>query len=284
MAQFSDILITCDFDRSLTAFDTTIPARNLEAIRYFMENGGAFTINTGRGLPMFRHYMDQVPVNAPLLLYNGSAAYDSEKGEFAFCHEIPLDLEDTVRTLLEIAPDKIVELQGADCHYILSEEDTVSEFFNAIGCKCVKGHLGDDFGPFIKLCVYDRITEPAVGGLFQATPEQRVRFDEIEREITARYSKEMSILRAAARIIDLQAAGVSKGRSALELKRRLGRKILICIGDEMNDLTMLDAADYAYCPADAAVADRYENVCACGEGAVADVIYKKIPEILGKMA
>ena len=43
---------------------------------------------------------------------------------------------------------------------------------------------------------------------------------------------------------------------------------------------MLDGADYAYCPSDGVVADRYENVCCCAEGAVADVIYRKIPEIL----
>ena len=39
--------------------------------------------------------------------------------------------------------------------------------------------------------------------------------------------------------------------------------------------------NYAFCPADAVIAKRYENVCKCGDGAVADVIYKKIPEILG---
>ena len=43
---------------------------------------------------------------------------------------------------------------------------------------------------------------------------------------------------------------------------------------------MLQEADFAYCPADAIIRDRFENVCACAEGAVADVIYKKIPEIL----
>ena len=40
-------------------------------------------------------------------------------------------------------------------------------------------------------------------------------------------------------------------------------------------------ADYAFCPADGVVADRFPNVCPCGEGAVAQVIYEKIPEILG---
>ena len=66
-----------------------------------------------------------------------------------------------------------------------------------------------------------------------------------------------------------------------ELQRQLGRKILICVGDADNDLPMMEGADYAYCPADGVIADRFETVCPCGEGAVADVIYEKIPKILG---
>ena len=56
---------------------------------------------------------------------------------------------------------------------------------------------------------------------------------------------------------------------------------LVCVGDGENDVPMLQGADYAYCPADGVIADRFENVCECGKGAVADVIYKKIPKILG---
>ena len=65
---FSDILLTVDFDRTLTATDSSIPERNLEAIRYFMENGGAFTVNTGRSVPLTKVFRDVVPVNAPRLL------------------------------------------------------------------------------------------------------------------------------------------------------------------------------------------------------------------------
>ena len=38
MGIFSDVLLTVDYDRTLTAPDSTIPQRNIEAIRYFMEN------------------------------------------------------------------------------------------------------------------------------------------------------------------------------------------------------------------------------------------------------
>lgn len=40
MGKFSDVLLTVDYDRTLTAPDSSIPERNLEAIRYFMENDG----------------------------------------------------------------------------------------------------------------------------------------------------------------------------------------------------------------------------------------------------
>ena len=52
MPDFSDILLTVDYDRTLTAPDSTIPERNLEAIRFFIDNGGIFTVNTGRSVPM----------------------------------------------------------------------------------------------------------------------------------------------------------------------------------------------------------------------------------------
>ena len=71
-----------------------------------------------------------------------------------------------------------------------------------------------------------------------------------------------------------------KARSARELQQKLGRSILVCVGDGENDLSMLQAADFAYSPADGVVADRFENVCNCADGSVADVIYEKIPNIL----
>ena len=69
MGKFSDILLTVDYDRTLTAPDSSIPERNLEAIRYFMENDGAFTVNTGRSVPMIQVFRDRVPVNAPPMIW-----------------------------------------------------------------------------------------------------------------------------------------------------------------------------------------------------------------------
>ena len=114
---FSDILLTVDYDRTLTAPDSTIPERNLQAIRWFMENGGAFTVNTGRSLPMAHSFKDKVPINAPLLLYNGGAAYDLKQEKIVFMQEIQMDMWKTVHELIDLFPDLTVEVQALDKHY-----------------------------------------------------------------------------------------------------------------------------------------------------------------------
>ena len=280
MGIYSDVLLTVDFDRTMTAPDSTIPERNMEAIRYFMDNGGAFTINTGRGLPMFRALLDVVPVNAPLLLYNGSAAYDRDKGEFAFLYPIDLDMKQTMIRAIELFPEMTVEVQGVDAHYLFKEDIAWRDFTAANNCPWEYASLDDDLGPFLKFAVYGKITDVTVAHLYGGTPEEIAEIDRAQDILEKEFGDVCSVFRPADRILDIQARGVSKGRAARDLLERMGRKILVCVGDGENDVTMLDEADFAYCPADAIIRDRYENVCDCADGAVADVIYKKIPEIL----
>lgn len=284
MALFSDVLLTVDFDRTLTAPDSSIPERNLEAIRYFMDNGGVFTVNTGRSVPMTKAFRDKVPVNAPLLLYNGSAAYDLEEGKLSFCHEIQLDMWETVAQCRRLFPDLTVEVQGIKAHYRFTENPAWDAFCDHNQCARGFARPGDDLGPFLKFSLYGEFRDATVASLFDSTPEERCRMDEVEQMLRCRFGEVCEVFRAATRIIDVHAKGVSKGRSARELQRRLGRKILVCVGDAENDLPMLKDADFAFVPADGALAAEFQTVCKCGDGAVAEVIYEKIPEIMQKEA
>ena len=284
MAPFSDVLLTVDYDRTLTAPDSSIPERNLEAIRYFIDNGGAFTVNTGRSVPMTKVFRDRVPVNAPLLLYNGSAAYDPNTNHLDFCHEIHMDLWETVRRCEELFPDLTVEVQGLDAHYRFSENPMWDAFSDHQQCARGFARPGDDLGPFLKFTLYGEFRDVTVAHMFEGSEEEKARMDEAEQLLRQEFGAHCEVFRAATRIIDIHAKGVSKARSARELQQRLGRKILVCIGDANNDLPMMQDADYAFAPADGIIAPYFDTVCNCAEGAVADVIYKKIPEILEKEA
>lgn len=276
---FSDVLLTVDYDRTLTAHDSTIPERNLQAIRYFMENGGAFTVNTGRSMPMIHAFKDKVPVNAPLLIYNGGAVYDTVQEKLIFVQEIQMDLWKTVHELLELFPDLTVEVQALDKHYNFLP-NPAWDAFSGNNCAYGMAEDGQDLGPFLKFTLYGEISEITVDHLFHATEEETRRMDEAERMINELYKGKVTVTRAAPRIVDVQASGVSKAVSARWLQKQMGRSILVCVGDAENDISMLDGADYAYVPADAILKDRYENVCNCADGAIADVIYEKIPNIL----
>jgi HAD superfamily hydrolase (TIGR01484 family) len=278
---FSDILLTVDFDRTLTAPDSTIPVRNLEAIQYFMEHGGTFTLNTGRSIPMsMRNVLGKIPTNAPLLLYNGSAAYDEKTGKLTRYTPIDLDPATLLPMLQERFPQLYVEVQAIDAHYFMRNEPKWEVYCDHNGCPWAYAAPQDIPGPFIKFAIYGEFRENTVASMYEGTPEELALMDEMIAYLEETYGDKIEIFRACARIVDVHAKGASKLNSARMLQKELGRKHLVCVGDAENDLSMLVGADFAFCPADGVVADRFPTVCKCADGAVADVIYEKIPAIV----
>ncbi len=277
MPDFSQVLLTVDFDRTLTGPNSEVPERNIEAIRYFMAHGGTFTVNTGRSTTSFAHYLETLPRNAPLLLYNGSAAYNN--GELIDVYEIDLDPAQVIRDIRRLFPDINLEMQGAKTHYLIDPTEKAKAYYAGMNWNYTVYQEGMDLHPFVKFSLFGQTDKPAVSELFSSSPEEARYFEEAAATIAKMYADKADVFLAAPRIIDVHAKGVSKRNAAKNLQKRLGKKILVCVGDAKNDIDMLNGADYAYCPADAILADRYENVCECGKGAVADVIYEKIPAI-----
>lgn len=281
---FSDILLCVDFDRTLTAPDSSIPARNMEAIEYFVANGGAFTVNTGRSIPMAQAFLGRVPISAPLILYNGSCAYDPKTQVLSQVCPLPLDPDRFVKELEEKFPELLVEVQAVDAHY-LTRPDRDWEIFSDNG-NCAWGYSQPSHipGPFMKLALYCDCSGHSVSSTYHITPAQKEYMAKAVAFLEEKYGDFVDVCVPCAGIIDIQAKGVSKGKAARRLLNDLGRKILVCVGDGENDVSMLEEADFAFSPADGVVADRYENVCNCGDAAVAEVIFRKIPAILKNKA
>lgn len=275
---FSDVLLTVDFDRTLTGPDSTVPEENIKAIEWFMANGGAFTVNTGRSVPMCQaQIIGKVPVNAPLLVYNGSAAYDVEKGQFIRCYPLGADPDGLMKDLIEHFPDLIIEVQGLEGHHVIRENALWERFSRKNNCAYSVVEKVPQ--PLIKLAIYTGIDETGVPSLYVEKPEEQKRLQQVIDYVAEKYGEKLIIFRACPRLVDIHAKGCSKLQIARDIQKELGRSILVCVGDGHNDIPMLEGADYAFCPADGAIADRFPNVCRCAQGSVAEVIYKKIPEI-----
>ena len=272
---YSDILLCVDFDRTLTAMDGSIPQRNLEAIRHFIAGGGSFTVNTGRSYVSFLPFLDIVPINAPLLLMNGSGSW--ENGKFEDIVALETDVWPIVQRLEQEFPGVHLELQTLDKHYLIHPTADYARYYQQRGLAHEVADPQIHWGPFVKIGIYGD-TEHREEGSEAVT--KAALFDEIEQILRRELDDSLVVLRATPQIINVHAKGASKLTAARNLQKKLGKKYLVCVGDEGNDVAMLQGADFAFCPSDGAVAADFPNVCPCSQGAVADVIYNEIPKIL----
>ena len=278
MALFSDIFLVADYDRTSTDYLGQIPEKNVEAIRWFMDNGGAFAICTGRSYPQSTDILQGIPMNAPFICYNGALAI--RDGKILSQNPIELPMEATLREVCKAFPDLNVDLHGLDAHVGFQPVGCWETYYAARNCNYCLASPGRDYGPFLKFNVYGELRDDSFYQAYSGTPEEIARVDEAEAWFRDTYGDQLTVFRSGARVLNVHAPGVSKLRTAREVQKHLGRKLLVCVGDAGNDLPMLEGADFAFCPSDGTVADRFPNTCPCGEGAIADVIYNKLPEIL----
>ena len=274
MTDFSDVLLVSDFDRTLTAPDSTVPEANLTAIRRFMERGGRFTVATGRSAPMFRPCQERIPVNAPLILYNGAAAYDYADNTFSGAVWMSGGRE-LLAYLTRNFPDLLLEVQGVDAHYLLGQSPLREAFYRAQGVACKPVALSEAPERYHKLALFGTFRSLDVGQFYSGTPEEDVRFSDCCVRIMRDWP-ELRADRAAMRIIDLQDRRAGKGAAARALAGRLGRSTLVCVGDAMNDASMLLEADLAFAPADCNEEVKALGCCTlvrpCAEGSIAGVV------------
>lgn len=274
MKDFSDILLVSDFDRTLTAPDSSIPAANLEAIRRFMAQGGRFTVGTGRSVPMYRPYLAQIPTNAPLILYNGAAVYDYDAETLSASVWMP-----TGRKLLEYLterfPELRLEVQGVDAHYLIGEDPAREAFYRDLGVAHRTVSVAEAPTRYHKVALFGAFTENGVSQFFRGSPAENARFEACQAQIVRDWPM-LHADRAAMKIIDLQDKNAGKGSAARVLAAQLGCKTLVCVGDAMNDASMLRAADLAFAPADCAPEIKALGCCTlvrpCAEGSIAGVV------------
>lgn len=73
MGKFDGVLLVSDFDDTLYGSDFTVSPENVHALTYFVQEGGTFTVATGRAHATFAPVFSLAPINAPVILSNGSA-------------------------------------------------------------------------------------------------------------------------------------------------------------------------------------------------------------------
>ena len=177
MGKFSKVLFAADFDRTLTDYQSQIPQANLNAIREFQAQGGAFTVATGRSVPMFMKDQGKIPVNAPLILYN-----ELQKLLHPSVHVVAIDHgRELMADLYARFPHLWMEVQGIRYHELLGENETRLGYYRYAQAPCRPTTLQTFPLPLLKAAVYGRFRDHTVGQFFSGSPEEIAELDEVER-------------------------------------------------------------------------------------------------------
>ncbi|MBO4433277.1 MAG: HAD-IIB family hydrolase [Clostridia bacterium] len=267
MGIFDGCLLACDIDGTLISGEL-LPERNVEKIEYFVSEGGAFSLATGRTAAALSMITSKIKNISPSVLSNGCVIYDFKSNK-------PLMQKCLSKNLLNMVKDVIeqcsigIEMHSADKIFVPSRSaaSDLHESFELMTAEFISADeaLGYDINKIIYFV------------------EKEEQYEMLEK-LAQKYNGMCTFYRTCTFIGGVKQnyyeqipTGVSKADALLELSKMLGIKKggFFAIGDYYNDVPMLEAADISAVPKEAPndvkkTADKV--VGTVSNGAVADFI------------
>ena len=261
MGRFDGVLLVSDFDDTLYGTGQRVPPSNLEALACFLREGGRFTVATGRAHTTFAPFVRLAPVNAPVILSNGSALYDFQTGRMLEQTFLDGSAPRDLAALTSAIPELGFEAYHGEDIYVYQPNWVTDMHMKKVGGGYAVRPIAEMPVPWTKV-------------ILQQEHEPLLRAQSwLEEYCPGRYEAIFS----NHYYLELTRRGSSKGGMVLRLAKLLGvaREHIYCMGDNQNDIPMLAVSAVPFAPANCAreVRDWGARVlCHCDEGVVAAAI------------
>jgi len=239
MGKFDGVLFFTDYDDTLYNSQLTVSPENRAAVRYFMDNGGRFSIATGRAHRTFTPQIEkeQLSFNAPVVLSNGAAIYDYEKDCYLERTLLNDSLPALVAELCEVFPDLGFEAYHGEDIYV-HNPNPVSET-----------HL-TRVGPYTVCPIAEMPTPWNKVILEQDEPYLK----EVMAHILQHWNGVCEAIFSNRYLLELTDRGSNKGTMVAKVAQLLDidPHHIYCIGDNQNDIPMLALSAIPFAPANCA--------------------------------
>ena len=261
MGKFDGLLLVSDFDDTLYDDQRRIPERNLRAIQYFLEEGGRFTVATGRAHRTFAPYAHLAPINAPVILSNGSALYDFQADRMLEQTLLPPSAPYDFARLLELLPSLAVELYHGEDIYVWNPNPITDAHMAKVGTDYT-------------VCPIQEAPLPWTKAIFQ---QDRSVLLQAQSWLLERCGQLYEAIFSNRYYLEITLKGSSKGGMVTRLAHRLGLspEHIYCVGDNQNDIPMLARSAIPFAPANCAQEVRdwgARILCPCEEGVIGDIV------------
>ncbi len=231
MKKFDGILLCTDLDGTLLRDDKSISDENLDAVKYFMDEGGYFTFITGRMPYYAEHIYSLINQNAPFGCVNGGGIFDHRKGEYLWSRKLSPESFELVDDVMSMVEGIGLQINTFERIYFSAENEAMRYFRDTTGVPNITKP-------------YREITEPIGKIIFGDTRNEAIL--ETERVLRSHpKAYKFDFIRSENTLYEILPKGNSKGDVMMRIADMLGidRRRTIAAGDYNNDVSMLrDAA------------------------------------------
>lgn len=264
MGKFDGVLIASDLDGTLLSSDHTISERNLEKIRYFQENGGTFTIATGRTPMRLDSLVEKIKLQVPIILSNGAVIFDTINQTYIKKEVVGCGGYDFIEKVKEIDSKIGCDIYTPDEFYVVHETEFPIHDYVQYCFSGEKMHVNDvpHSDNWLKV---------------NFTHKDKHRLKPVEDFFRENYEGKYQFCYSCSEFFEITNINARKDIALIELAEKYGfdREHIYTAGDNFNDYYMLKYAKMGFAPLNSEyeikeISDKV--VCSNDDGVIADVI------------
>lgn len=258
-------LLVSDIDGTLNSKAMKLPENNRVAINEYVNNGGNFTLCSGRNLQSLSIHYKKLGINTPAIFLNGAGIYDFKSQKIIYQSLISKEGENIILDVLKKNKFAQLTVFTPERIYLTTR-------------KCIYGYLVSKIDKLdFELCKKVSDLPRGVWGKVSFFGTKRL-IVELEKFFsTEENSNHFGCFKTSPFTLEVVNKGVNKGNAVLKLAELLNvnKSNTAAIGDYYNDVDMLKMVAHPVCcgqaPEDIKAISEYVT-CHCNNGAVADFI------------
>lgn len=242
---FTGRLLVCDMDGTLLNTENKVSKQNKEAIEDFVNGGGFFTLATGRSAKGVESYIDELPINLPVIIMNGAQIYDFKSRETIYRSCLENDIDEIVLDLISQFPDMGIEIFTDKGVHILRQNEVTQWHRHKEGILPGIYDMADIQKPWYKIVMawsYEKLKQVEAYLIGNTGTSRLVFAEEVFLDLLNYRTSKGSALEELARIAEIPLSNV------------------IAIGDNLNDLEMIEKAGIGV-----AVENAHEDLKKCAQ-------------------
>lgn len=224
MGKFSGCYIASDLDGTLLDSRQQVSDGNRKAIEYFIENGGNFSIATGRSRMAARTLFGVIPMNAPAVLSNGAVIFDIAREKTMFADVLSPEARDMATRVLERFPKVGLEIITLNKKYCVNRGFAIEAHMDFVHTTCddilSPDEISDPWTKFLLVDLPDKLTAPT-------------------NWLLREYGDKYEMCFSGPTLFEFQTKGVTKGTGVMHVAELLKAEKVFTAGDQQNDLPMM---------------------------------------------